>query len=273
MAAVKATEAEIVELLRARYCKDSGNGPAAVLIPQVRNAAGFDATRTADALVMNLWPSRGLHLEGFEVKCSRSDVLKELRQPEKAEAFARWCERWWLVLADETHIKDGELPEPWGLLVRRPYKDGFRLIAVKEAPYRPEAPKELPKTLLAALLRQVDREALRPSEAALRAEYERGRKSGEEAFNRSAQFAREENAKLHASIAAFEEATGLTVGARPEQLVRQAALIRLMIGGKWSSDGLVNRVDALARSAAKLAEEMAAAGLSADGQTALPVSP
>lgn len=165
----KITEKDVVDLIRRRYCTDAGNGPAAVILPQVRNAAGFDATRTADAIVMGLWPSRGLHLEGFEVKCSRADLLAELRQPEKAEAFARWCDRWWLVLADGAHIKDGELPEPWGLLVCR----GDKLYQAKAAPVR-QVPDAIPKTMLASMLRQHDREMSRLGVVALRQSYDDG---------------------------------------------------------------------------------------------------
>ena len=174
MNATKMREREVVALIRAKYCKDHGNGPAAVLLPQVRNAAGFDATRTADAIVMNLWPSRGLHLEGFEVKCSRADVLKELRDPSKAEAFSRYCEKWWLVVASECLIKEEELPEPWGLLVVSGDGERRRLAVRKEAPVNYEAPKVLPKSLLAAMMRQF----ARPDEEELRMRYQEGFDAG-----------------------------------------------------------------------------------------------
>lgn len=253
-AAAKATEAEIVDLLRRRYCQDSGNGPAAVLLPQVRNAAGFDATRTADALVMQLWPSRGLHLEGFEVKCSRSDVLKELRQPEKAETIARWCEKWWLVLADGSHIKEGELPDEWGLMVRT--AKGDKLHTVKAAPLR-QVPKELPKTFLAALLRQADREANRPAELALKA----ARDEGYEAGVRSAGYAARDLERLRGKVKEFEEATGLRVDTWDERLHEQAALVRVLLGDGRSWDGVMARLDRLAKVAGELHADLSGLGL------------
>ena len=255
-APAKATEAEVVELLRQRYCQDAGNGPAAVLFPQVRNAAGFDATRTADALVMQLWPSRGLHLEGFEVKCSRSDVLKELRQPEKAEAIARYCEKWWLVLADSSHIKDGELPDEWGLMVRT--AKGDKLHTVKAAPLR-RVPAELPKTFLAALLRQADRELHRPTEQALKT----ARDEGFEAGVRSAGHASRELEHLRAKVKAFEDATGLRVNTWDERLHEQAAVVRLLLGDGRAWDGVMARLDRLAKAAGELHSDLSGLGLGA----------
>jgi hypothetical protein len=42
--------------------------PEHVLIPQVRNGTGFTSTRTADAIAMVVWPSRGFALTGIEIK-------------------------------------------------------------------------------------------------------------------------------------------------------------------------------------------------------------
>src|SRR4051812_18306594 len=61
--------------------------PEYVLLEQVRGATGITegADRSADAIAMSVWPSRGLELHGFEVKVSRGDWLRELREPAKAE--------------------------------------------------------------------------------------------------------------------------------------------------------------------------------------------
>lgn len=163
-------ESDIIRLLRQRYCRDKGNGPEAVLLPQVRSRAGFDARRTADALVMQLWPSRGLHLEGFEIKVSRSDWLRELRDPTKADEFARWCDKWWIVAPDGM-VKTSELPDTWGLMAVKtgvvqetilgPVEEPpAKLVTVRAAAVR-DVPASIPKTLLASMLRQFDRTAAR----------------------------------------------------------------------------------------------------------------
>lgn len=150
------TEAELLAMLERRYREDRGNGPAWAFVPKVRDAAGFEARRTADAIAMSLWPSRGLRLHGFEIKTSRSDWLRELKNPAKAEWFMRLCDHWWLVTADDTIVQDGELPETWGLLVARGnrlvQKQAAALISIGDPPFTPAG-----RSFLAALLRSAAR--------------------------------------------------------------------------------------------------------------------
>lgn len=73
-----------------------------VVATEVRNAASFDANRSADALAFNFWTSRGLAVHGYEVKVSRSDWLRELkdqrgkpptwrRSARRRRRSPRWC--------------------------------------------------------------------------------------------------------------------------------------------------------------------------------------
>lgn len=120
---VRYTERDMLDALRRRYSKNHGNGPRYVYAEHVRNQCGFGGwygkdelrLRTIDALVIDLWPSSGHVIEGFEVKVSRSDWLTELKDPSKAEAFRPYCHRWWLVVPDVNIVRD-DLPEGWGLL-------------------------------------------------------------------------------------------------------------------------------------------------------------
>lgn len=123
------TERMMLDLLATRYSFDSGNGPRYVFAEHVRNEAGFGGydldqyratgkrttLRTADAIAVDLWPSAGNPVHGFEVKVSRSDWLCELRDPTKADAIRRFCDHWWLVVSDAAIVRD-DLPEGWGLL-------------------------------------------------------------------------------------------------------------------------------------------------------------
>lgn len=141
---------DVHELLRRRYAATSpGNGPRYVLAPEVRNRAGFSANRAADLLVMDTWESGPVRLIGHEVKVSRSDWLRELKDPSKAEAFIPHVSEWWLVVGDPKIVKDGELPEGWGLLA--PAGDSLR--AIVKAKRKPQT--EIPTTMLAALMRSV----------------------------------------------------------------------------------------------------------------------
>ena len=72
----KITAREILELLAKN---NSGDGYA--FLSQVRNGTGYaKETRTADAICMSLWPSRGLTITGYEIKIAKNDWKKELEE-------------------------------------------------------------------------------------------------------------------------------------------------------------------------------------------------
>ena len=105
------TAHDIITALSARY-----KAPEYAFLTDVRNSVGFSSkVRTADAMAMSLWPSRGLYMTGFEVKISRADWKKELEQPEKAEELARFCRNWFIACPDKLIDKD-EVPPGWGLI-------------------------------------------------------------------------------------------------------------------------------------------------------------
>lgn len=136
------TAADLCERLRRKYPAE-----AYAMLYEVRNGTGFQRSpRSADVLMMSLWPSRGLDLTGFEVKVSRSDWKRELADPGKADAIQRYCDRWY-VLAPETVVPREELPSAWGLLV--PYRDG--LTCAVEAPKLEPVP--IDRLFLASVMR------------------------------------------------------------------------------------------------------------------------
>jgi hypothetical protein len=151
------TERKMLDLIHDRYQQRAGNGPRYVVAEHVRNQGGFGGywspdkkpLRTADALVIDLWPSSGYTIHGFEVKVSRSDWLTELKDPEKAEAFKPYCNQWWLVVPDKGIVRN-DLPDGWGLLAIAP--DGCLKVA-KRAPKLDAQP--VPVDLMAAWLRSV----------------------------------------------------------------------------------------------------------------------
>ena len=120
---IRWTERMMLDLIHRRYSTvNPGNGPRYVVAEHVRNQCGFGGDwgtgplRTIDALVVDLWPSSGNAIHGFEVKVSRSDWLTELKDPEKAEAFRPYCDHWWLAVPDAAIVRN-DLPAEWGLLV------------------------------------------------------------------------------------------------------------------------------------------------------------
>lgn len=232
------SESDLTDALRARFCL-----PAWAFFPSVRNAAGFDANRTADGIAMSLWPSRGLEVYGFEIKVSRGDWLSEMRNPAKSEDVFGYCDRWFLVSASRDLVKAGELPPTWGLMVPR----GDGLEVVKEAPKN--SAMALDRTFVAVLLKrtlemQPDKiavsEAIRETETRLRDAYERETKQTTEAQERQA-----------TELATLKEA----LGSRYHDAEKIADAVRVVLNGG---------TEAIARRLAYLAEEAKNLGKAAE---------
>lgn len=196
-----AREAVIVEALRKMH-----PAPEWAFLPGCANGTGGRRERAADALAMSLWPSRGIELHGFEVKSYRNDWLRERKDPEKAEEIAQRCHRWWLVVADEKVAMLAEVPPAWGLL----RMEGRRLVVERAATLR--EPKALTWSFLAALLRT----SAKGTEALLAASVPRAevdeivQQRVSSATGHGASLLRAEIVTLRASIAAFEQASGVT---------------------------------------------------------------
>lgn len=138
----------MLDLLHRRHDRvRNGDARRYAFAEHVASATGW-SDRVADAMVMDLWESSGQVIHGFEVKCSRSDWLAELRKPWKAGAFIPFVDHWWLVASDPDIVR-GDLPEGWGLMV--PTKRGLRVRV--RAPKLTPAP--MPRTMLASFVRAV----------------------------------------------------------------------------------------------------------------------
>lgn len=147
------TERDMLDALHARYSQTSqGLLRRYVCAEHVRAHCGFDS-RTADFIAQDLWVHQGLQLHGHEVKVSRSDWLRELTDPHKADAIRRYCDRWWLVVPDKTIVRD-DLPDGWGLLA---FDSTDRLRVVRRAPRLD--PEPIPATFRASLMRAVSKTA------------------------------------------------------------------------------------------------------------------
>lgn len=194
------TSSDLMAALRLRY-----SPPSFAFLPQVPNGTGSHKSRTADALAMSLWPSRGLELFGFEVKVSRGDWLRELKEPAKADAIARYCDRWWVVAPDASIVKPAALPKGWGLLVMR----GSGLAAKIEAALIETEP--IPRTFLAAVLRI----AARPTEQEIARvshnSFAAGRVEGERIAQNQRDIRGRQDGFAQKAIADFEQASGVKI--------------------------------------------------------------
>ncbi len=130
--------------------------PHFAYLTQVRNGTGFSrkTARTADAVAMGTWPSRGIHLHGIEIKVDLQDFKREIANPEKAEDIAKYCHFWWLAVSHEKVAPLELVPTNWGLLVVS--EDGSKMRVVKDAAkLNPVPPDHL---LLASLMRKMAEE-------------------------------------------------------------------------------------------------------------------
>jgi hypothetical protein len=132
---------------------------------EVRNGTGWQRdVRSADALCISCWPSRGIYCHGIEVKISRSDWVRELKNPEKSCAIQKYCKYWW-VAAPPGIVRLAELPENWGLIEVQPPR------SYKVEKKAPELKAEEPNWTFVA-------SALRNGSARERAAETRGRNAG-----------------------------------------------------------------------------------------------
>lgn len=175
---------------------------------EVSNATGAvrGKQRYADAVMMSLWPSRGLELHGVEIKVSRSDWKREAADPSKAEAIAAYCDRWWVFVAPGVIHDVAEIPPNWGA---REW-DGKRWKTLQEASRNADM---IPcdRRFLAALLRRGDEAERRRIDDEVRKSVDAARAE----IDRRVKDAVDRHTKLNAGagewIEKFEAETGLDI--------------------------------------------------------------
>ncbi len=124
-----------------------------VVIEEVAPGTGWSGTsRWADVLALGVWPSKGLTLDGFEIKASRADLRRELADLEKHRAVARYCTAWWLVVWNERVIEGLQIPEDWGVMVTAETDwEERELKVLRPAPKR--EPEAWPRSFTCSLVR------------------------------------------------------------------------------------------------------------------------
>ena len=123
---------QLVDMLRAHY------------LPPSRPASGIFATeieapsgsRRADVLWAPLTTYGDAGLVGHEIKVTRSDVLAELADPTKSDAWARHCSRWWLTVSSPDLVVGLEIPDAWGIMAPPSGRRKRQMTIVRPAPRR-----------------------------------------------------------------------------------------------------------------------------------------
>lgn len=146
---------ELTHMIIDKYGGENGAASLSkhIVLTQVSASTG-GSNNIADVMALGAWHSSGNLLEGFEVKVSRADWLNEVKNPTKCQQNKQYCHHWWLVIADASMVKDGELPDDWGMMS---VVNG-KLKVIKRAPML--EPKPLTIDFVASLLRTDARETI-----------------------------------------------------------------------------------------------------------------
>jgi hypothetical protein len=232
---------EIKAALRERYGK-----PEWAIFFEVANGTGARQQRYADAVAMNLFPSRGLEIHCFEIKKSRNDWKKELKNPAKAETVFRYCDRWWIVAAENV-VRDGELPPTWGLILA---KDG-RLRQAKAAP--PLSPVSLDRAFAAALLRRSGERDESEIDAIVEKRVEATRQELQNRANQDVERRTRQFNEMHKRVAEIKDKTGIDLVSWPPVDEVCKAIKFALVGGLFAS---YSGIDELRRCAERLIQKI-----------------
>lgn len=182
---------DLVKMVRQRYPTERPDGyQKYVVLEQVPDGTGYGQSRWIDVAVFDMWPSKGLLREAFEIKVSRSDFVRELQNPNKYKWVQESFHCFWFV-APQDVIQLAELPANVGWMAPR----GNKLVVKRHAVRNPD-PK-LDDTLLAAFMRAAAKEIVRVTKTSVR-----------ETLDNSEEY---QLAKLHqAAVRTFIKQRGIT---------------------------------------------------------------
>lgn len=202
--------------------------PQYAVLHEVANGMGETFSGYADAIVMGLFPSRGLDINGFEIKTDRRDWLTELKKPRKADRIAKFCSYWWLLTGSDDVVKKEELPEPWGLYTY--FKGSLNLVKKPKRLKDVEPDREFVAAMLRRASEMVEREKTRIDETLRKDEFVRkvqreAERRAEKNFETDLELRTKEHQALKREVEAFEEASGIKIsywnGQRMGEAVQQ----------------------------------------------------
>ena len=202
------TERDILDVLKNRH-----PAPAWAFFTHFRNQTGYQyRLRTADAIAMSLFPSRGLDIWGYEVKVNRNDWLRELKTPDKAEETLGDVDYIAIVTPPDI-VEKGEVPPRWGHAV---VKDGKLRFAKSAVRLTKEGSNYVPRDFVASILRRAHeaRDAA-PGQVALMEQFKRGEAKAKEDAKATIESAiahyRQEVQTMKYHLDEFEKASGLKI--------------------------------------------------------------
>lgn len=218
------------------------------LMSEVSDMAGFYRSRSADYVAVNLWPSRGLSVIGFEEKKSRSDWLAELKKPEKAENIFQYCDYWYLITHGDTIAKIEEIPESWGW---KAMING-KIKTIKEAPKL--TPKPISRHFMAAMIKRgSDRNGwvrVDSIQDKIKEAIEQQRSYDKQQLER----ATKELQALRKEIYDFEAESGIRINQRWHDMKKLGASVKFVMDG--GIDSQAKRLEMLEQTAAGILKDI-----------------
>lgn len=187
---------DLYDLLRGRY-----PAPEWAMFHEVNVGRGY-----GDAVVINMWSSRGYAVHGFERKDFRSDWLRELKQPQKAESLFQYCDYWWLLTSENNVAKIEEIPIGWGWVTAK----GEKLKTMVAAPKL--EPKPLSRHFIAAVLRRAGEQInkmIHPND--IQSRIDEARLSGEKIAEHSKTQELFNLREIGKDVEEFEKASGIKI--------------------------------------------------------------
>ena len=189
---------DIYSTLRGRFPENEY-----VLMREVSDGAGFDRSRSADYIAVNLFPSRGLSIHGIELKSFRGDWLNELKNPKKAENIFQYCDYFWLLTQDEKIAKIEEIPPTWGWLNIK----GDRIYTKKKAPVL--KPKHITKSFMCAMLKRASDKRGYVLRDSIKEEVDRAFTQGGEHSSQEITRMKNKLNEIEKNVHEFEKASGI----------------------------------------------------------------
>lgn len=240
------TASDLVAAVRARYEPPEWHLESEVTL----------AGRRLDVVALNLWAARQWRIVGFEIKVSRGDWLRELDAFQKSEEWCAVVDAFYVVTPPKL-VRDGELPEGWGLLEL----NGSRMMTRRHATTR-EGRTTIPREIAARFIGRAADEARRQDRTAewqanekLRAEI---KAKVEEQTARELQDAR----TAHATTQREYTELLLALGVRPHEWHHHQAAMRvagIFANATTTGDSLRRLLDENARRLESLAAQMRSA--------------
>jgi hypothetical protein len=197
-------------------------GEAWAMVRDCPDDTSIAKCRTADAIVAGCWSSKGFTIHGYEVKVTRADWQREIKDHQKSLDFMKLVDFWWLACpAGIARLE--EIPGNWGFIevsknLKGEYSAKIRRQATKlEREGRGQHGGTVPYGLFCAALRKATKSnpeqnrVDRLVDEAHKQGYESGRQATDRMTTAELDGLRRQAENLEKKIAEFEDKTGIQI--------------------------------------------------------------